>query len=231
MTLQKNDFIEIEFIGKIKDTNEIFDTNIKKELEKINPNAKSEKAKPFVFPLGQEMFLKAIDEELMKKQEKFPEKYIIELISEKAFGKRDLKLIQKMPIKLFSEQKINPVPGAVFNFDGKLGKVIAVSGGRVIIDFNNPVAGKDVIYEITINRKIKDINEKIKALIDFFFRKELNFSVLEKDKKIILEIEQSMKQYAELLKPKFKEILGYDLEIKEAVKEKPDERKEAEKTE
>jgi FKBP-type peptidyl-prolyl cis-trans isomerase 2 len=32
--IKKNDFIEIEFTGKIKDTDEVFDTNIKVQYKK-----------------------------------------------------------------------------------------------------------------------------------------------------------------------------------------------------
>ena len=37
MTFKKNDFIEIEFTGKIKD-GEVFDSNIPAELKKLNSN-------------------------------------------------------------------------------------------------------------------------------------------------------------------------------------------------
>ena len=46
-------------------------------------------------------------------------------------------------MKIFIQQKINPIPGVMFNFDGRIAKVLTVSGGRVMIDFNNPIAGKN----------------------------------------------------------------------------------------
>ena len=55
MKLKKKDFIELEFTGRVKD-GEIFDSNIEKDLKKINPEGK---AKPFIFSLGQGMFIKA----------------------------------------------------------------------------------------------------------------------------------------------------------------------------
>ena len=48
MVLQKKDFIEIEFTGKIKN-GEIFDSNIKEDIEKSNLNLK---VSPFIFCLG-----------------------------------------------------------------------------------------------------------------------------------------------------------------------------------
>ena len=110
MSLQKNDFIEIEFTAKLKDSEKVFDSNISEELKKLNPNYSPEQARPFVFALGQDMFLKGIDDFLIGKEiEKFPADFKIELSPENSFGKRNSKLVQLMPIKIFHEQDINPV--------------------------------------------------------------------------------------------------------------------------
>jgi len=206
MGLQKKDFIEIEFTGKIKD-GEIFDSNVKEDLKKLNPDANP---KPIIFSLGEGMFLKGIDDFLIGKD---IGKYIIELSPEKAFGQRIPKLVQTIPMKVFKTNNLNPVPGAVFNFDGKIAKVITVSGGRVIVDFNNPLAGKTVVYDINVIKKIEDLNEKLKAFIEFLFRKELNFSV--KDNKVIIEVEKNLSQFAEMFKEKFKEVFNLELEVRQ----------------
>jgi FKBP-type peptidyl-prolyl cis-trans isomerase 2 len=206
MVLQKKDFIEIEFTGKIKG-GEIFDSNIKKDLEKLNPNANP---KPLIFGLGEGMFLKGIDDFLIGKE---IGKYTIELSPEKAFGPRVKEFVQMIPIKLFQGQNIRPVPGAVFNFDGRMAKVLSVSGGRVMVDFNNPLAGKDIIYEINVLRKVVDLNEKVKSFIDFLFRRELKFSI--QDKKLIIEVEKNLTQFIEMFKDKFKDVLDLELEVKE----------------
>jgi len=110
------------------------------------------------------------------------------LSPENAFGNRDSKLIQLIPMKIFREQRLNPIPGVMFNFDGRVAKVLSVSGGRVIADFNNPIAGKSVVYEVNILRKVDDENEKVRSLMDFLFRRIFDFEI--KDKKILgLELE------------------------------------------
>lgn len=206
MTLQKKDFIKVEFTAKVKD-GEIFDSNIKEDIENTELKAK---AKPFVFSLGQGMFLQGVEDFLIGKE---IGEYNIQLSPEKAFGKRDANLVQMMPIKVFASQDANPIPGSIFNFDGRIGKVLTVAGGRVMVDFNNPIAGKEVEYKMKILEKVEDINEQAKALINFLFKQDLKFEI--KDKKIILESEKQMKPFIELFKDKFKEILGLDLEVKE----------------
>jgi peptidylprolyl isomerase len=206
MVLQKKDFIEIEFTGRIKD-GEVFDSNIKKDLEKLNPN---ETPKPLIFSLGEGMFMKGIDDFLIGKE---IGKYTIELSPEKAFGQRVKEFVQMVPIKLFHSQNIQPVPGAVFNFDGRIAKVLSVSSGRVMVDFNNPLAGKDVIYEVNVLKKVDNLNEKVKSFIEFLFRREMKFSI--QDKKVIIEVEKNFAKFIEMFKDKFKDVLDLELEIKE----------------
>ena len=208
--LKKKDFIEIEFTGKIKDGN-IFDSNIKKDIQKADLKLE---AKPFVFCLGEGMFLKGVDDFLISKD---IGKHKIELEPKDAFGIRDPKLIQVMPIKVFHQQKTNPVPGAVFNFDGKMAKVLSVSGGRVMTDFNHPMAGKEIIYDVNVLKKVEDINEKTKALIDFFTKKDFKFKI--EAKKLTIEADKQYAEFLKLFKDKFKELLGLDMDVKEVREE------------
>lgn len=205
MSLQKKDFIEIEFTAKTKD-GEIFDSNIKEDLKKSNLNAEP---KPFIFALGEGMFLQSVDDYLIGKD---LGEHKIELSAEKAFGKRNPSMIQMVPMKVFREQKIQPIQGAMFNFDGRIAKILTVSGGRVMVDFNNPIAGKDVIYNIKVLRKVEDLNEKINAFMNFLFQREFPFEV--KDKKLIIEVNKQFSKFVELFKDKFKEVFDLDLEVK-----------------
>jgi FKBP-type peptidyl-prolyl cis-trans isomerase 2 len=206
MAFQKKDFIEIEFTGKTKD-GEIFDSNIKEDLKKAGSKKES---KPFIVCLGEGMFLKSVEDFLIGKK---AGEYSIELSPEKAFGRRNSALVQIFPSKAFKDHKINPFPGAMFSFDGKLAKVISVSGGRVIVDFNNPLAGKEVSYKIKVLRKVEDINEKIQSLNTFLFGREFEFEI--KENILVLKSEKEMIQFIDLFKDKYKELFSLDLEVKE----------------
>jgi len=226
MELQKGDFIEIDFTGRVKD-GEIFDSTLKEDLEKLHHGHDHEiKTEPLVFCLGRSMFLKSIDDFLIGKE--IGKTYEIELSPEQAFGNRDSRLVQMVPMDVFRKQNINPVPGYSLNFDGRVGKILTVSGGRVMIDFNHSLVGKTVDYTLKIIRKIDDINEKIKALNEFFFRKNFKFEI--KENKIIIEAEKQFIRIIPLFADKFREMLGFDLEIKE-VEEQDEKREEQAKKE
>jgi FKBP-type peptidyl-prolyl cis-trans isomerase 2 len=215
MALKKGDFIEIEFTGKIKNTGVVFDTTIEEDAKKANLKIKD--LKPFTLSIGHKMLPNGFDAEMEGKE--VGKKYTVELTPEKAFGKRDPKAVKMIPTKLFHEQKINPVPGLQLNLDGQLTKILSNSGGRTLVDFNSPLAGKDIIYEYKILKSITDEKDKINALQDFLFRKRFKF--VEKDKKIIFETDKTFEPLVKMFSDKFKEILGKELEAKvvEAPKE------------
>jgi len=69
-------------------------------------------------------------------------------------------------MKKFLEQKINPVPGMTVEIDNYTGLIKSVSGGRVLVDLNHPLAGKNVSYEVTIIRKVEDLKEKVEGFLE-----------------------------------------------------------------
>jgi len=208
--LKKNDFVELEFIGRVKNE-DIFDTNIKEEAKKINLEIES---RPLIICLGQNMILPAIDEFLIGKE---PGKYSLELQPEKAFGLRDRSMIKTMPLKIFLEKETYPQPGMIFNFDNIMGRISAVSGGRVIVDFNHPLSNKTIVYELNIKRILSDLKEKTETLISLFFRKKFDFQIQEN--KIVVKADKQFKQFTEMFSEKFREILNIELVVEETKEE------------
>lgn len=205
MKIKKNDFIELEFTGKIKSTDQVFDTTIKADAEKAG--LKPQDVKPLVISVGHKMLPIGFDIELEGKETS--KKYSVELLPEQAFGKREPKLIQMVSMKVFTEQKINPQKGMQFSLDGRLVRILSASGGRVLVDFNNPLAGKAIIYNYKINKKITDKKQKINALQDFLFKKRFEFTA--KEKTIVFKIPEKEKQFEQFVKimaKPFEEILG-----------------------
>jgi len=238
--LNKNDFIELEFIGRVKN-GEIFDTNIPEEAKKINLELET---RPLIICLGQNMILPSIDEFLIGKE---IGKYTLEIEPEKAFGLRDRSMIKTMPLKIFLEKETYPQPGMIFNFDNIMGRISAVSGGRVIVDFNHPLSNKTVVYELNIKRILSDFKEKTETLMSLFFRKKFDYEISKsddfddaqkskegkkisdiKENKIVVKADKQFKQFIEMFAEKFKEILNLELVVEEIKEEKPQEKIEKE---
>ena len=208
----KNDFIELEFTGIVKETGQIFDTNVKNQAKKLDLNIDEKKIKPLIICIGQNMVPSAFDKALEEKE--INKHYKIELSPEEAFGKRDPSLVKLIPLSAFTEKNIQPQPGMTFALDTTLVKILSVSGGRVLADFNNPLAGKDIIYEFKIKRKITELKEKINALMDFFLKRRFEFETNEKEKKILVQAPKEFEPLINLAKKRFKDILDMDIILK-----------------
>jgi len=166
-TIQNHDFVELTYNGKLEDGT-IFDTTDEKVSKE---NHLHQEGMTYTLPIicvGEKQLLPGLDAELVDKE--VDKNYTISLKPEQAFGKRDIKKMKIVPISTFKEHKVQPQPGLQIDVDGERGVVTRVSGGRIIVNFNHPLAGKDVIYEIKVTRKITDNKEKISAFLSAMLR-------------------------------------------------------------
>lgn len=222
--VDKNDFIEMEYTGKAN--GEVFDSNIPEELKKLNPKAKAEKLKIVV---GQGLVVPGLDKALEGKE--VGKEYDVLIPAKEGFGARRRELVKTIPQKIFTEKQMVPKPGMVFALDNNLVKILAVSGARVIVDFNNPLSGKDLEYKFKIIKKIVEEKEKAEVLFEIFFRKVPEFEIKEK---VIVKGVKELEMFVKVFGDRFKELLGKELvfeEKKEISVEKSEEKTEVQKVE
>jgi FKBP-type peptidyl-prolyl cis-trans isomerase 2 len=165
--INNKDIIEIDLIIKDNNTKELLDTTIEENAKNGNIYNLEVSYKPLKVVFGKGELLPLVEEnikELTKGQEK-----TFSLKSEQAFGLRDHKKIQLVPIKEFKSEKVKPIAGMHINFKDKAGKILSVSGGRVQVDFNHDFAGKDLEYTIKLKEIYSDNNTKFNALIEKYF--------------------------------------------------------------
>jgi len=203
--INKNDFVEIKYTGYAN--GEIFDSNIEEDMKKLSPNVKPNKT---IIAVGHEMVVKGLDNFLVKKE--IGKEYSLVLKPSEAFGERRRELIKTIPLNAFREKNFSPAPGMVVTLDNLMAKIIAVSGGRVIVDFNNPLAGKEITYTFTIIRKISDEKEKAEALFEVFFKFIPQFEI--KDK-ILVKRAKGLEIFVSSFNEKFKELIGKEIILEE----------------
>ena len=165
--IKKQDFVEIEYTGRLKEDGTIFDTTEGKVAEDNGINDKNADYSPAVICVGENNTLKGLEEQIIGKEA--GKEYEFEVSADNAFGRKDAKLIQMIPLNKFRHQNIQPIPGLQLNIDGVFGIVKTVSGGRVLVDFNHPLAGKDLVYHVKIIRIVDDSKERVKALLNMHF--------------------------------------------------------------
>ncbi|MBT0159411.1 peptidylprolyl isomerase [Candidatus Bathyarchaeota archaeon A05DMB-2] len=164
MPLQKGDFILIDYTAKVKETNEVFDTTNEETSKKENLHKEGEIYEPKLVVIGEGWVLKELDEKLTTME---PGKIqTVEIPPEKAFGPRDPEKVKRVPLKqLLAKDIHNPTIGMRIEYGGKNATIRAIGAGRVLLDFNPPLAGKTLIYDVTVNKKLETNEEKIAALI------------------------------------------------------------------
>ncbi|MFH1234443.1 MAG: hypothetical protein V1493_02420, partial [Candidatus Diapherotrites archaeon] len=122
------------------------------------------KYRPAIAIAGEKDFFEKIEEVIRNAE---PGKKIsIELEPKDAFGERNAEFLKMVPLNEFRDQKIMPFPGMPVEINNMQGRVQTVSGGRVRVDFNHPLAGKKVKYDLELKEIIKEKNERIKAFIE-----------------------------------------------------------------
>jgi len=173
MNVEKGNFIEIDFIAKIKDENRIFDLTNEEVAKKEKIYNKNFSYKPLIICLGENHLLKGLDKALIGKE--VGNEYTIDVSAEEGYGKKHAQLIQLVSTNVFTKQNIKPFPGLQVQIDNMFGLIKTVSGGRTLVDFNHPLAGKTLEYKVKILRIIQDDNEKIKSLLNLMLKKEIDF--------------------------------------------------------
>lgn len=163
MGLQKGDFILIDYTAKVKETNEVFDTTIEETAKKEHLHKEGEIHEPKLVVIGEGWVLKALDESLTTMEPNKPT--TVEIAPKDAFGPRDPEKVKRVPLKQLTAKGTNPIIGMRIDYNGKMASVRSIGAGRVLLDFNPPLAGKTLVYEVTVNKKLETNEEKTAALI------------------------------------------------------------------
>jgi len=164
VALEDGDFVLLDYTLKVKETGQVMDTtreDVAKEAGIYRPDRTYE---PMLVVIGAGWLPKGLEERL--KEMDVGEEKVIELPPEEAYGPRDPNKVITMLAKRLSEKGVVPRVGQRVRIEGYgVGVVRAVGSGRVIIDFNHPLAGKTLIYEVAIKGKVEEPVEKVRALI------------------------------------------------------------------
>lgn len=163
MPFEKGDFVLIDYVARVAETGEVFDTTLEEISRREGMYKEGEIYEPKLVVIGEGWVLKTLDEALLNLE--LEKTATIEIPPEKGFGNRDPDKVKMYPLRKFLAQGITPRVGMRIEVNGKVATVRSVGAGRVQLDFNPPLAGKTLIYEVTIKKKLETVEEKIKALI------------------------------------------------------------------
>ncbi|MBW3012745.1 FKBP-type peptidyl-prolyl cis-trans isomerase [Candidatus Woesearchaeota archaeon] len=196
-TIKKGDFVEIEYTGEVE--GKLFDTTDEKKAKESGVYNQSTQYGSVIVCIGEGHLLEGLEEFLEGKE--IGKEYTVKLQPEQAFGKKQAQLIKLIPKNKFTSQNINPMPGMQLNIDGMIATIKSISGGRVLVDYNHPLSGKEVDYKIKANKKITDMAEKLHAVIymETHFKKD-NYQLEVKENKAIISFKTESSPVADEMK-------------------------------
>lgn len=159
MPVSKGSFVLVNYVCKVKETGEIVDSTTGEghshEEEHIH--------EPLLVVVGEGWIPRGLDEALEGAE--VGKKFEVEVPPDKGFGERDQSKVRLLPLRRFTREGVNPVPGMQVQVNGRPAIVRSVGAGRVQVDFNHPLAGKTLLYEVTVEKILRTRAEKVKALI------------------------------------------------------------------
>ena len=218
MTIKHGDFVTIEYTGKVD--GKIFDLTDEALAKKEKIYREHMKYGAVTIIVGRAQLIKGIDKALEGKKE--GETFDIEIQPEDGFGKKSSKLIKIISAGMFKQQKVNPQPGMQVNIDGLIGHIISASSGRIIIDFNHPLAGKVLDYTITVKKIVVDAKHKVASVFDIYAGiASENLDIKEDSKKLIVHYKskaQLHEQLREVIISDIKKYIGFEeVELNEEI--------------
>lgn len=125
--------------------------------------------------VGRERLMKGLDEALTGAVVGSEKEVVI--TPDKGMGERDPKLVELFPIREFHRQEIDPKPGMEVHIRNRHGIVSAVTAGRVRVDFNNPLAGKTLVYTFKVTKKAKGAKAKAQAILEMDYGTSEGFQI------------------------------------------------------
>jgi len=161
--IREGDFVIVDYVARVEETGEIVDLTLEDVAKKEKIYREDGIYKPKLVIVGEGWFIKGFEEGLIGLE--VGKKAEIRVPPEKGFGERDPKKIKVVPLREFRKSGVTPRPGMRVTINGKVGTIRTVTSGRVRVDFNHPLAGKTIIYEVYVRKKLTDDLEKIKAII------------------------------------------------------------------
>jgi len=186
--IPEGSFVLVDYSVEDAETEELIDTTME-DVAREKKFSGRDQFFPMLVIIGEKRLLPSIEEAIAEMDE--GETKTIILKPEEAYGPYD-----ESKVVTFSLERIRRAlgsneirPGTVINIENKRGVIRSISGGRVKVDFNHPLAGKTLRARIKLSKFLKSEEEKIKALAsDIFDVDPSKFEVSLKGSTVMIEL-------------------------------------------
>ena len=175
MPLKDGDIVTLDYEGRTEGI--LFDTTLEKVAKKEDAVVENRKYTPITVVVGDGRLVPGLENDL--KKAKIGKVTEVKIAPEDAYGPRDTKLIETMSVAKF--RRVCPdakgYVGEEITMDGRPGTLANVYGSRVRVDFNPPLAGKELVFKYTVKSIVKKPVDVIHALFTMEYPADEDFEV------------------------------------------------------
>ncbi|RDE16565.1 MAG: peptidylprolyl isomerase [Candidatus Thorarchaeota archaeon] len=155
--------IYIDYVARTKDDGRIFDLTLEEVAKKEGLFKENDRYEPMLVAIGWKWLLPALEEQLVGM--KVGESKTVEIPPEKGAGIRDPKKLKLIPRAKILKSGVRPAKGEQVKVGNEQGTITADLGRQLRVDFNPPLAGKTLVFDVTVKEMVRDPNQKIMAVI------------------------------------------------------------------
>lgn len=160
MKVEKGDFVVFNYIGKFEN-GEIFDTTYENIAKEAGIYMEDRTYGPLGANVGVGELIPGMDEALLGME--VGERKNITIPPEKGYGMPRDDLIINVPTSEFKKAGIEPIEGAYIMTDSGIAQITAIGEENVTLDFNHPLAGKTLVFEVEIVDAKKETSDEPEA--------------------------------------------------------------------
>lgn len=163
MTLQKGDYILLDYTIVSKDDGKVIETTSEEKAKEANIYDPNQTYGPRLIILGETRIFEPLEEALLRSDE--GAEVTVEVPPDKAFGQRDQSKVKVISIREFYRAGRLPRVGDIVEYNNQRARVVSVSSGRVVLDFNHPLAGKTLVVSAKVVKRLVSDEDKIKEIV------------------------------------------------------------------
>lgn len=149
--VESGDVVKVDYVGTTDD-GEVFDTSIESVAQEAWLFNELRNYAPLEFTVGQGQMIPGFEKGVVGM--KLNEKKTITIPPEEAYGEVNQELVQTLPASNFDEAGIEPEVWETYNFGIAQGTILEKDEETVTVDFNHPLAGKTLTFDVTLKEII-----------------------------------------------------------------------------
>ncbi len=153
----------VDYVARTKDDNKIFDLTSEEVAKREGVYKENDRYEPVLVAVGHNWMLSAVEEAIIGMRP--GESKTIEVPPEKGAGLRDPKKVMTVPKVRLQKQGAKIQIGERVRVGNEEGVITLVMGRTVRVDLNSPLAGRTILFDVTIRDIVGNDQDKAKAIV------------------------------------------------------------------